>query len=41
MENELKEMIAELLAEVADVDLLDLVYKVLLESAKASQEAPF
>ncbi len=32
MENELKDMIAELLAEVADVDLLDLVYKVLLES---------
>ncbi len=30
MENELKNIIAELLAAVTDVDLLDLIYKLLL-----------
>lgn len=30
MENELKHIIAELLEEVTDVDLLDLIYKLLL-----------
>lgn len=32
MENELKKLIAEALAEVTDADLLDLVYKLLIES---------
>jgi hypothetical protein len=32
MENELKNIIAELLAAVTDVDLLDLLYKILLNS---------
>lgn len=30
MENELKESIAELLSVVTDVELLDLIYKILL-----------
>ena len=34
MENELKELITELLGAVTDTDLLDLVYKLLLESTK-------
>lgn len=32
MENELKTLIAELLAAVTDLDLLDLVYKLLASS---------
>ena len=34
MENELRELIAELLSAVTDTDLLDLVYKLLLESTE-------
>lgn len=40
MEHDLKKLIVDLLASVNDTDLLDLVYKVLLESTKTSQEAP-
>lgn len=32
MDNELKDMITELLKEITDTGLLDLVYKILLES---------
>ena len=34
MGNELREMITELLGVVTDTDLLDLVYKLLLESTE-------
>ena len=37
MENEIKELITELLSAVTDTDLLDLIYKILLES-KSSVE---
>lgn len=40
MENDLKKLIVDLLDTISDADLLDLVYKVLLESTKTSQEAP-
>lgn len=33
MENELKKSIVELLGNVTDVELLDLIYKLLIESA--------
>jgi metal-sulfur cluster biosynthetic enzyme len=33
MENELKKSIVELLENVTDVELLDLIYKLLIESA--------
>lgn len=33
MENELKKSIVELLENVTDVELLDLIYKLLVESA--------
>ena len=39
MENELRGLIAELLAKVTDLDLLDLVSKLLLESTSAPQES--
>ena len=32
MDNELRDLIVELLKEITDTDLLDLVYKILLES---------
>ena len=32
MENELKSLIVELLDKITDTDLLDLIYKILLES---------
>ena len=32
MESEIKSFISELLASVNDIDLLDLIYKILLES---------
>lgn len=38
MENELKKLITELLEGVTDTDLLDLIYKLLLESAQVVQE---
>lgn len=38
MENELKNSIIELLDVVTDPDLLDLVYKILLECAPSSPE---
>ena len=41
MEHDLKKLIVDLLASVNDTDLLDLVYKVLLESINASQGAPY
>lgn len=34
MKDELKKMIIDLLDRVSDVGLLDLIYKILLESAK-------
>lgn len=34
MENELKSLIAELLDSITDTDLLDFIYKVLLECAQ-------
>lgn len=36
MENELKDIITELLEAVTDVDLLDLIYKILIASAEGS-----
>ena len=36
MENELKVLITELLETIADTDLLDLVYKILLESLQSA-----
>lgn len=41
MEHDLKKLIVDLLDTVNDTDLLDLVYKVLLESINASQGAPY
>jgi hypothetical protein len=38
MENELKNIIIEMLDAVTDVDLLDLVYKILVVSAESSPE---
>lgn len=38
MDNELKKSITDLLEIVTDTDLLDLVYKVLLESTQVVQE---
>ena len=36
MEDELKNIITELLEAVTDVDLLDLIYKILVTSAESS-----
>lgn len=36
MENDLKTLITELLETIADTDLLDLVYKILLESLQSA-----
>lgn len=33
MESELKKLIADLIGKTTDMDLLDLIYKILLESA--------
>ena len=41
MEHDLKKLIVDLLDTISDADLLDLVYKVLLESINASQGAPY
>ena len=41
MEHDLKKLIVDLLDNISDADLLDLVYKVLLESVEAPQEAPY
>lgn len=38
MENELRKIITELLDAVTDTDLLDLVYKMLLDSIQAPPE---
>lgn len=37
MEHDLKKLIVDLLDTISDADLLDLVYKVLLESVEAPQ----
>lgn len=37
MENELKKLITEALDPVTDVNLLDLIYKIILESITVSQ----
>jgi hypothetical protein len=36
MNNELRDLIVELLKEITDTDLLDLVYKILLESVNTN-----
>lgn len=41
MENELRKIITELLDAVKDTDLLDLVYKMLLDSIQAPSELDF
>lgn len=38
MENELKDLIFKLLESITDTDLLDLVYRILLESLPEAQE---